>query len=148
MQKILKPDEHKICFPCKYTTLKPVKRDQRKTVIMEGNTITEIPLSQIKTEPEDSIEPESIYIECGSVKTENVEIFKTEVTLTCSICGIDVRDENELQQHSLVHNNQITVPSCVDIGTKDLLQSHACYTCGKEFTCKAALRRHVMIHTG
>lgn len=110
---------------------------------MQEEALEDIPQQKIKAEPLDYVVSESVEAEIV-VKSEGVFV-KTE-TFTCSICGIYVRDGRELQQHSLVHSSGVIVPG--DVSIKGLFKQHACHTCDKEFACKAALKRHVMIHTG
>lgn len=101
---------------------------------------------QIKTEVTD--DPlESVFIENLNVKSE----IQLEESPKCMICGLCVRNNVELQQHSLIHNsgdnNDIKIPKLVQSDV-NLFKPHACNACEKSFTCRAALRRHLMIHTG
>lgn len=135
-----------ICSQCCIAAGSAENKNLVIQVDFKGNTVQESVVNippQIKAEPIDYT-PENVYIEASNVKSEGV--FKTEEVLSCTICGIYVRDERELQQHTLVHNTDLTIPSNVSI--KGLFKQHACYTCDKQFTCKAALKRHIMIHTG
>lgn len=87
-----------------------------------------------------------LYVDNANVKTENVITFKSEESFTCATCGICVKNGIELQQHILVHD--VATTTNLDIKTKEILRPHGCHTCEKRFTCKAALKRHIMIHTG
>lgn len=103
---------------------------------MQEETLQDIPQERIKAEPLDYI--------ISEVKSEDIFV-KTE-SFTCGICGIYVRDGGELAQHTLVHSTDSMVSA--DVSIKGLFKQHACHTCDKVFTCKAALKRHLMIHTG
>lgn len=84
-----------------------------------------------------------LFVDGASFKVESENTLATETDFICMTCGVQLKDGKELQQHTLVHES-----SAFNDTVKEVLRPHTCHTCEKRFTFKAALKRHLMIHTG
>lgn len=143
--------------PITFIMVNPSDRDEVPIQCVHGNiSFSDDSLLQSSTNESSGLIQEDSIASCPNPDYKSTQDRKS--SYNCDICHKSFEKCSYLYRHLRKHTGEFTCVSCLAVfARKENLKAHSCSqpkewhpcpTCGKKFSAKKYLQRHIPIHTG